>query len=197
MSSKETLLIWTAFSGLAGALLTQLMTGLFSFINDRRKCKQDLKNQFRNKKIEIGENFYFMNGEVMAMIQKNIAYWKNRTDSRSKKSLTILNKEMEKLNSLSEKINAENWKYNLVSIYYELPFQVDEIWAANKKTQKYYLAVIDMSEQIKQLPSTEQEPLYKEYNTLVFNLCSHYEWLYSRMQANMIAVKKALLDGNV
>ncbi|WP_428329678.1 hypothetical protein [Mucilaginibacter sp.] len=193
MVDHQTLILITAISSLAGALLTQLMTGFFSYFNDRRKYKQELKNTFRNRRTEIGESFYFMNGEVMTIVQKNIAYWHNLHRDRSEDSLQYLHREMEKLTALNQRLNEENWKYNLVGIYYEVPFPLHEILQENKKTHALCLRILDLSAQIKVTLPQEQVDLYREYNLVIFELCAQYESVYSRMQDNMTCVKAALL----
>ena len=77
MADNTTLIEVSAFSGLAGALLTQMMTGIFAYFSDQRKYHHEIKNLYRSKKAEIGENFYYMTGEIMAIVKKNIGYWKN------------------------------------------------------------------------------------------------------------------------
>lgn len=194
---EHQILVWVAaFSGLAGALLSQLMTGLFSYINDRRKQKNELSNQYRNKKSEIGENFYFMNGELMTMINKNIVYWKSRHNQRGESSLNFLNKEMGKLDEYQVKLHTENWKYNLISIYFDVPFNFREMLEANSRSHQFYLKILDLSDQIKKTAGQvqEQEILFQQYNILIFDFCSHLENIYSRMEDNMVAVKAALLS---
>ncbi|MDB5024216.1 MAG: hypothetical protein JWP78_1971 [Mucilaginibacter sp.] len=166
----STIIILTAFSGLAGALLTQLMTGLFSYINDRRKQTAELTGQFRNKKVEIGESFYFINGELMTMIRKNIAYWKNLHNGRSEASRSFMHKEMEKLDAYQAKLNAENWKYNLIGIYFDVPFTFNEMLDANRRSHELYLKITDLSEKIKSAATPEAEELYKFYNVSIFVL---------------------------
>jgi hypothetical protein len=193
MTNNQTLLILTAFAGLAGALLTQLMTGLFSYVNDSRKRRIELDNNFRSKKIEVGENFYFVNVELMSMIRKNIGYWKNLHNGRSEASRNILHKEMEKMDAYQRKLNAENWKYNLTGIYFEVPFGFNEMQDANRRAHELFLRVTDVSESIKRSGEAEADELYQAYNLLIFDLCSHYENTYARMEQNMSSVKTQLL----
>jgi hypothetical protein len=186
-------LVWlAAVSGLIGALLTQLMTGLFSYINDRRKQKTEVKNLYRNKKIEIGENFYFMSGELMAMIKKNIAYWKNRQDYRSEASLSFLKLEMDRLDVYQSKLQTENWKYNLVGIYYIIPYSFREMLEDNKRSHELYLKMLDFPEIINKTLPQEKNDLLEEYQSTLTELCLHYQNVYNRMEANMEAVSLAL-----
>jgi hypothetical protein len=180
--------IFAAFSGLAGALLTQLMTGLFSYVNDRRKQKTEARNLLRGKKIEIGENFYFMSGELMAMIKKNIAYWKNRHDYRSEVSLGFLRLEMDRLDVYQSKLQTENWKYNLVAIYYDIPYSFGAMLEDNKRSHELYLKVLDFSEIIKRTLPQEKEDVFIDYKTTLAELCVHYQKIYDHMEANMSAI---------
>jgi hypothetical protein len=47
----------SSFARLSGALLTQLMRGLFRCVNDSRKMRTEAFNLYRGKRIEIGANF--------------------------------------------------------------------------------------------------------------------------------------------
>lgn len=190
---KNLVVLLSAFSGLAGALLTQLMTGLFTFVNDRRKQKTELAREYRAKKLEIGENFYFINGELMTMMRKNIDYWYNLRHDRSEQTLNFMRREMEKLDIYQAQLHTENWKYNLFGIYFEVPFTFDEIQQANRRSHQLYLQVVDLSNKIRETIPQEQEDLYKAYNVSVFDLCSHYESTYGRMEDNMMAIKTQLL----
>jgi hypothetical protein len=87
----------------------RFLTSLFSYTNDRRKQKAEVRNLYHGKKVEIGENFYFMNGELMTMIRKNISYWKSKDKTRGPSSIGFVNREMEKLDSYQVKLHAKNW----------------------------------------------------------------------------------------
>jgi hypothetical protein len=193
METRQMVLVMSAFSGLAGALLTQLMTGLFAYVNDRRKQKIALEEQFRSKKLEIGENFYFINGELMTMIRKTINHWNNYRNDRSEQTRKFMKGEMDKLNDYQIRLHNENWKFNLIGIYFKVPFSFDEIQLANRRTHQLYLQVIDLSNKIRDAAAAEREEHYGAYNLTIFDLCSQYEQTYKRMQDNMIAVRGELL----
>jgi hypothetical protein len=190
---KSFVIYVTAFAGLTGALLTQLMTGLFAYINDRRKQKVDLENQYRIKRLEIGENFYFINGELMAIIRKNIDYWYNLRNDRSEQTLISMKKEIGKLDNYQAQLRTENWKYNLVGIYFRVPFGFDAIQEANSRSHQLCILVNDLANKIRAAAPAQREELYKSYNVAIFDLCSHYEQVFSRMQDNMVAIKDQLL----
>jgi hypothetical protein len=121
---------------LAVALLTQIITGTFNYFADKRKYNNEVKNLYRIKKTEIGENFFYMTGEKMAMIKKNINHWKNWNDSRSEASLEFLNKEMIKLNAYMEKLNADNWKYNPINLYFNVSLSNKDVIESSAKSHK-------------------------------------------------------------
>lgn len=185
----------SAFSGLLGALLTQGLNGLFSYVGDRRKWKAEVKSTFRNKQVDIAENFYFVTGEKMAIVKKNIGYWKNYNNSRSEKSLDFLNQEITKLNAYMDKLDAENWKYNLAGLYFGISFNNEQVIASNSKSKELYLAVLDLTEQIKHTIPEEQSDLYKLHNERIYEMSSHYEDVYGKMLNDMIIVKAELLKG--
>jgi hypothetical protein len=189
---KNTVIFISAFSGLAGVLLSQLMTGLFSYLGDRRKQRAEARNLLRGRKIEIGESFYFMSGELLSMIKKNIAYWKNRQDYRSEASLNFLKLEMDRLDAYQSRLQQENWKYNLVGIYYRIPYDFTRMLEDNRRSHELYLRVLDLSEVIRKALPQEREDLYQDYQATLSELGSHYQYIFDRMEANMAAVGSAL-----
>jgi hypothetical protein len=191
----DTLLIQvSAFSGLIGALLTQALTGLFSYYGDKRKSYLELRNTYRNKQVEIAENFYFVSGEKMAIVKKNIDFWKNWNNSRSEASLDFLNKEMKKLATSMEKLDAENWKYNLVSLYFEVSLTNERVIASNNRSKELYLRVLDLTDAIKHALDESKGDLYELYDEAINEMCRHYEEVYAKMKDDMLAVKTGLLS---
>lgn len=194
MADNNTLIAISAFSGLAGAMLTQTLTGLFAYFNDKRKYNNDVKAQFRTRKTEIGESFYYITGEKMAIVNKNIGYWKNWNNSRSEASLEFMNKEMIKLNSYMEKLDADSWKFNLINLYFNVSLTNEILIEANARSKQLYLKVIDIVHQFKTAGSIDKEQLYGIYAIAIFDMCSHYEDLYLKMQQDMNVVKTELLN---
>ncbi|RFZ92858.1 hypothetical protein D0C36_15820 [Mucilaginibacter conchicola] len=190
---KNMLVTLTALAGLAGALLSQLMIGFFAYINDNRKKKDELEKEYRNKKAEIGENFCFINAELMTMMRKNIDYWENLGDDRSGQTLAYMRREMERLDNYQAQLKSGNWKYNLINIYFDLPFDIDAIQQANRRSHQLYIRVIDLSDKLRTAEAEAREMLYPAYNMAVFELCGHYETVYKHMQENMTAVRGQLL----
>jgi hypothetical protein len=157
MPDNNTLIIVSAFSGLAGALITQAISGLLTYLGDKRKHRIEVENQYRSKKIEIGESFYYMNGERMDMIKKNIAFWRNRTRITSESSIAFLNKERDKLSAYINKLNAENWKYNLINLYFNVSLSHNDIIALNAKAQTCFLKILDIAEQLKKATAEDDK----------------------------------------
>lgn len=182
----------SAFSGLIGALLTQCLTGLFAYLGDKRKSGAALKNTYRNKQVDIAENFYFVTGEKMAVVKKNIGYWKNYNIARSEKSLDFLNKEMNKLNTYIAKLDAENWKYNLISLYFDVSLANDRVIESNLRSKEMYLKVLDLTDGIKHALNEEKGDLYELYNKAINEMCEHYERLYQTMAGDLNIVKTGL-----
>jgi hypothetical protein len=193
MADNSTLIAVSAFSGLAGALLTQTISGLFAYFSDKRKYNNGVRDLHRAKKVEIGENFYYMTGEKMAIVKKNISYFKNLNNSRSEASLDYLKKEMIKFKSYIDKLNEENWKYNLISLYYNVSFTSTEVLEANEQSHLYYLKVLDLMDKIKKANEEDTELLYQQYAVAIFDMCSHYENVYEKMKEDMNIVKNQLL----
>ncbi|MES2111908.1 MAG: hypothetical protein V4577_24340 [Bacteroidota bacterium] len=193
MQTPQILLAVSAFSGLAGALLTQLITVLNNYLTDKRKERLERSASYRNKRGEIGENFYYMHGEVMAVIRKNISIWQNWNKTRSQASLDALNKEVVKFTSHLEKLYAENWKHNLVGLYFPVSFTAGEMMQANDISQKYRLSVLDMTAAIKGAAPEDRDALFEKYALIIFDMCAHYETVYKKMEQDRGIVKDELL----
>jgi uncharacterized membrane protein len=182
----------SAFSGLLGALLTQALTGTFQYFSDRRKVHNELRGTFRNKQVEIAENFYYVTGEKMAVIRKNIDYWRNCNTSRSNDSISFLNREMKKMNTYMEKLDAENWKCNLVGLYFSISLTNDKIIKSNDKSKELFLRVLDLADTFKHSLEESKHDVFKIYCDAVNEMCTHYETVCSTMAADMATVKVAL-----
>jgi hypothetical protein len=170
MADHNTLIEISAFSALAGALVTQLMNGLFVYYSDKRKYRIEVKNAYRNKKIEIGENFYYLNGETMSLLKKSIAYWRKRNQ-----------------------FYADNWKYNLVNLYFKVNLSIDEINEENQKSHGLFIKVRELADRIKDASEGDKEALYGEYSFSTYDLINQYEHIYSLLEQDMNVVKDELL----
>ena len=192
MPDSSTLIAVSAFSGLAGALLTQLMTGLFNYYGDKRKYRMEVKNAYRNKKIEIGENFYYLNGETMALLKKSIAYWKKR-NKFSAQNMDYITKDIKRTEEQIVKIYAENWKYNLVNLYFDVKLSIDEINEENQKSHILYFKVREITEKIMDSVDEDKDLLYGQYSFCTYDLISQYESVYKMLEQDMNTVKDELL----
>jgi hypothetical protein len=193
MTDNTTLIQVSAFSGLAGAFLTQLITVGNNYLTDKRKQLNEVGNQYRDKKVEIGENFYYITGEKLASIRKNINYWKNWNNSRTEASLEFLYKETFRFNAYMEKLNADNWKFNLISLYFNVSFTNNEVAKSNARSHQLYISYLDLAERIRKSEGDEKEKLYQRYAIVVFDMCSHYEMIYTKLENDMDIIKNQLL----
>lgn len=194
MTNESILIQVSAFSGLIGALLTQGLTGMFSYLSDKRKTNSELKKTYRDKKIEIAESFYFVNGEKMAIVKKNIEYWKNYHNARSEKSLDFLNQELNKMNAYMDELDKGNWKYNLINLYFDVSLSTEEIIASNLRSKELYLTVLDLTDAIKHALAESKSDLYELYEKAITDLCDHYEVIVKKMADDMYIVKSSLLQ---
>lgn len=179
-------------SGLAGAVLTQALTGLFAYHGDKRKEDSALKMTYRNKQIEIAENFYFMTGESMTIIKRNIEYWKDRTKARSEASISFFRDEMKKLDDYFENLKATSWKHNLTGLYFNIDLSYAKLIAVNGRCHVMHLSLTDLAEQIRVKSGEEENKLLGVYFTMVFDLCSEYETIYQLLEKDMDKVKNEL-----
>jgi hypothetical protein len=193
MADNSTLIALSAFSGLAGAVLTQALTGLFGYLGDKRKARLELNNLYRQKQVEIAENFYYVTGETMSVLRKSIEHWKDRNKPRSEASVAFFNKEMKRLDAYMEKLNADNWKHNLIALYFDVALSYNELIAANTKSHLMYMGLLDMAENLKESEGDEKERLLGKYHVGIFDLCSQYDAIYNMLEKDMNAVKTELL----
>lgn len=194
MPDNNTLIAISAFSGLAGALLTQTMSGLFAYYSDKRKTAVSDKKEFRDKKVEIAEHFYFVTGETMTVLRKSINYYKNRNESRGDISLEYLHKERHKLDEYLDKLKQENWKQNLIGLYFEVSLSYPEIIEANSRSHSLFLQYLDLAEKLLAAAPTQKEGLYGRFNLIIFDLCMQYEAIYELLEKDMNRVKAELLE---
>src|SRR6195952_358950 len=117
MGGNNTIIAISTFSGLIGAILAQGISGMVTYFSDKRKQSSEVKTAYRNKKTEIGENFYYVTSEKVSIIKTHILYWKKREFIDSETSLAFLNTEMKKLGDHMERLNSDSWKYNLINMY--------------------------------------------------------------------------------
>ena len=192
MADNSLLIQVSAFSGLIGALATQGLTGLFAYIGDKRKSHLELKKTYRDKQVDIAENFYFVTGEKMAVIKKNVDYWKNYNSARSEESLDFLNREIIKLNTYMDKLDSENWKYNLVSLYFDVYMTSQLVISSNLRSKELYLKILDLRDAIKHTLEDSKSDLYQLYDEAIKELCLHYEQLSAQMASDMALVKAEL-----
>lgn len=194
MADNSTLIAWSAFSALAGAILTQVSTGLFAYLSDKRKSKLELNKAYREKQVEVAERFYYVTGESMTVLKKSIEHWKDRTKSRSEASVAFFNKEMKRLDGYMESLNTENWKHTLVSLYFNVSLSYNKLIEANNKSHLLYLRLLDLTDSIKNATGNDKDKLIGRYYEGVFDLCSQYDDIYKMLEHDMQSVKSALLN---
>ena len=64
----------------------------------------------------------------------------------------------------------------------------------NDRSHQLYLQYLDLVEKIRHATGDEKEELYSKYAVEVFDMCSHYEKVYSKLEQDMNAVKEQLLS---
>jgi hypothetical protein len=194
MTDNGTLISLSAFSALAGAILTQIFTGLFSYLGDKRKFKIELNKAYRDKQVEVAEHFYFVTGETMTRLRKSIEHWKDRNKTRSEASIGFFNKEIKMLDVYMDKLNAENWKYNLIDLYFNVTLSHSELIEANAKSHAMFLNLLDIADKIKKGKEEDKDELLGQYHIGIFDLCSQYDDIYKMLESDMRTVKAALLN---
>jgi hypothetical protein len=193
MIDNSTLITLSAFSGLAGAILTQALTGAFAYFGDKRKSKIELNRQYREKQVEVAEHFYFVTGEAMTRLRKSIEHWKDRNKAKSEARIGFFNKEIKLLDAYMDKLNAENWKHNLINLYFNVTLSHSELIVANTKSHTLFLNLLDIADQIKKAKDPDKDELLGQYHVGIFDLCSQYDDIYKMLENDMQTVKTALL----
>lgn len=193
MEANSTLVALSAFSGLAGAVLTQALTGLFTYLSDNRKARFELNRAYRHKQVEVAENFYYVTGETMAMLKKSIEHWRDKGKSRSEASITFFNKEIQKLDVHMEKLNADNWKKSLIGLYFNVSLSYNELIKANTDTHLLFLSLLDLSDVIREANGEERYELIGRYHLKVYDLCEQYDSIYNMLEKDMNIVKNEIL----
>jgi hypothetical protein len=193
MGSNNMLIEISAYAGLTGALLTQIINATVIYFTDKRKYRTEVKNLYRSKKVDIGENFYYMSGENMAMLKKSITFWKNRSNAHGEMGLAFLNKERKKMEEQTQKLNSENCRYNLINLYFNVSLSFSDVQEYNSKAQSCFLKILDLADQLSKAGEEDKEMLYGRYAVHIFDLCSLYEDMYKRIEKDMNVVKEELL----
>lgn len=195
MSDNNTLIAVSAFSGLGGAILTQALTGLFAYIGDKRKAGLDLKSEYRKKQVEVAENYYYVTGETMSILKKSILLWKGRNIPRSEMSYKSINEGLKEADAQLKQMNIDNWKHNLIGLYFQVSLSYDELIAANNQSHDLYLKVLDISESIiNAAEEDEKEQYLGQYSIAIFDLCSQYDAVYDLLVKDMETVKTELMN---
>jgi hypothetical protein len=195
MGGNNTIIAISAFSGLIGAILAQGISGLVTYFSDRRKHNSEVKTAYRNKKTEIGENFFYVTSEKVSIIRTHVLYWKKREFIDSETSLAFLNNEMKKLGEHLERLNADSWKYNLINMYYAVALNHATVIESNAISQGYYLRFLGAIDAFKCAHDDEDKDEVKQrYALILFEMCQHYEDLCREMEDDMNSVKRELLN---
>jgi hypothetical protein len=196
MATEHTTLIVSAFSGLAGALISQALTGLFAYLGDKRKADTDLKNQYRNKQVEIAENYYYVTGETMSILKKSVLLWKGRNIRRSEASYKSMTDSLKESDDHLKRMNIDNWKHNLIGLYFNVTLSYDELIAANNKSHELYLKVLDIEAKVRNTDNDEDRERYTgQYSIAIFDLCSQYDAVYDILAGDLNKVREELLNG--
>ncbi|WP_161964467.1 hypothetical protein [Mucilaginibacter endophyticus] len=192
--AENTTLIVSAFSGLAGALISQMLTGLFAYLGDKRKADIDLKKRYRSKQVEIAESYYYVTGETMSILKKSVQLWKGRSIPRSEASYRSMTESLKEADAQLKKMNIDNWKHNLIGLYFNISLSYDELIAANNKSHELYLNVLDLADKIKNSNDDETRERYiGQYSVGIFDLCSQYDTVYNILAGDMEKVKVELM----
>ncbi len=194
-ADNSTLIAVSAFSGLAGAIITQALTGLFAYFGDKRKADIELKSQHRTKQVEIAENYYYVTGETMSILKKSVQLWKGRNIARSEASFKSMTEGLKEADTRLKQMNIDNWKHNLIGLYFTVSLAYDDLIAANNRSHELYLNVLDIEDKIRTATDEEDKERYLgKFSVGIFDLCSQYDAVYNILANDMGKVKAELLN---
>jgi hypothetical protein len=191
--AENTTLIVSAFAGLAGALITQALTGLFAYIGDKRKAGIEIKKDYRAKQVEIAEHYYYVTGETMSIPKKSVQLWKGRNIQRSEASYKSMTESLKEADARLKQMNVDNWRHNLIGLYFDVTLSYDELIAANNKSHELYLNVLDIESKLRGADNEEDSERHLgQYSVGIFDLCSQYDKIYHILASDMDKVKTEL-----
>ena len=125
---------------------------------------------------------------------RTLAFGKNWNNSRTDASLDFLNKETQRFNTYMDKLNADNWKFNLIGLYFTINYTTEDIAKSNEQSDNFTFVTLTFQIKLKGRDDEhEKELLYQQYAVTVFDMCSHYENIYKRLEQDMNGVKTQLL----
>jgi len=91
---------------------------------------------------------------------------------------------------IAEALNHIDGEHQVTDIYIEKNWQnIDKV----QEAVLLYLKVLDIADEIKKSTDSEKEELHGKYAVAIFEMCSHYEAVYRRIQEDMEMVRKELL----
>jgi len=191
--AENTTLIVSAFSGLAGALITQALTGLFAYFGDKRKADIELKKEYRDKQVEVAVSYYYITGETMSILKKSVQLWKGRNIQRSEASYRSMVESLNDADFRLKQMNIDNWRHNLIGLYFDVTLSYEELIVANNKSHELYLKVLDIEDKVRNASNDEdKERLFGQYSLAIFDLCGQYDTVYDILANDMNKVKKNL-----
>ncbi|WP_295801697.1 hypothetical protein [Mucilaginibacter sp.] len=92
-----------------------------------------------------------------------------------------------------DKLNADNWKFNLISLNFDISFTNEEVAHSNERSHELYLNYLDLAGRIRKTEGHEKEQLFKRYAVVVSDMCNHCEEIYKRLERDIAIVRKQLL----
>jgi hypothetical protein len=87
---------------------------------------------------------------------------------------------------------ADNWRHNLISLYFNVSLSHEELIASNTKLHELYLKILDIADRIAQSEDNERDELCGLYNLGVFDLCRQYDQIYDLLASDMQLIREAL-----
>jgi len=88
----------------------------------------ELSKEYRNKKVEIAENYYYVTGETMSILKKSIQLWKGRNIQRSEASYKSMSESLKEADSSNDEVKDRLFgQYRLAK--FDLCSQYDTVYA--------------------------------------------------------------------
>jgi hypothetical protein len=132
----------------------------------------------------------------MSILKKSIQLWKGRNIARSEASYKSMSAGLKEADVQLKKMNIDNWKHNLIGLYFNVSLAYDDLVAANNRSHELYLKVLDIEAKIRTADNdneTDKELFIGQFSVAIFDLCSQYDAVYNILAKDMDKVKAELL----
>jgi len=137
----------SASSAIAGVVVTQIITAINNRKSDKRKYQFEATKAYLSRKIEVGEQFYYVTGENLTLKHALIHYVKT-ADLKSPKAYEFISERYNQLYTDFEKVTEKNSLANLVNLYFDVKINFELALEAEKKLKNLFVNIHELNAEI-------------------------------------------------